>query len=362
MESTIAFGPQSPFDREEQSLIHAVVAALEASTHPERSSLAAEVVRHVALLDRQGALMAEYPPISAAQVLGARRRDVRSLLQLLSHSNPANFDMFLPTRALFARNLVMAEVNFYRLLRFACEEALPSSEADELLTRVERLECHCLYTRLCEEVLTHIASDAAVTPAVRERAVLSLSQMWDRVTYRVSEFFPVLEATWDARRRVAATFGTLMGASEVFCLLQAGCAPEFVEHLVRPEYGEDEAAAFREFLFGATTEQLERMSCNMEAAGRSSIGAREVSREERTTDPGEPCCDPANAFFEFFLARHLQAAARRQAGLVGPKRTAEEYVMLAYLEHLTAEHVSDPPSSRAPEPRSERPATLAPPA
>ena len=40
----------------------------------------------------------------------------------------------------------------------------------------------------------------------------------------------------------------------------------------------------------------------------------------------------ALAMFEFFLSRHLPAAARRQADLPGPKRTAEEYVMLHYLE------------------------------
>jgi hypothetical protein len=170
-------------------------------------------------------------------------------------------------------------------------------------------------------------------------------QLWDHTTYRVSDFFPVLEATWDARRHLPATFGTLMGTSEMFRLIQSGCDERFVDYLVRPEHTEDEAAAFREFLFGATTEELLRIEAELRGSGRDVIAAHEVNGSESVRDACAMGGDPGLAMFEFFLSRHLQASARRQADLPGPKRTAEEYVMLYYLErNVDIEQLSMPPS------------------
>ncbi len=169
--------------------------------------------------------------------------------------------------------------------------------------------------------------------------------IWEQATYRVSDFFPVLQATWEARRRVPVTLGTLIGTAEMFGLIQAGCDERFVDYLVRPDHSEDEAAAFREFLFGATTEQLDRVRAEMSGTGKSVIGKDELSTENMPLDAHTFGGDPALTMFEFFLSRHLQAAARRQADLPGPKRTAEEYVMLHYLEQsVDKEALSIPPA------------------
>jgi hypothetical protein len=150
----------------------------------------------------------------------------------------------------------------------------------------------------------------------------------------------VLEATWDARRHVPATLGTLMGTAEMFRLIEAGCDEEFVDYLVRSDCTPDEEAAFREFLFGATTEQLRSIEEQMRIEGKGAIHKTEVEsaklRDACATGEG----DPALALFEFFLSRHLQAMARRGSGAPGPKRTAEEYVMLHYLEHVDDEVLS----------------------
>ena len=148
----------------------------------------------------------------------------------------------------------------------------------------------------------------------------------------MSDFFPLLQATWEARRHVPVTLGTLVGTTEMFGLIQAGCDERFVGYLVRPDHSDDETAAFREFLFGATTEQLGRVKAEMSDAGKSAIAINELSIENMPLDAHTLTDDPALAMFEFFLSRHLQAAARRQTDLPGPKRTAEEYVMLHYLE------------------------------
>jgi hypothetical protein len=332
MSKPIEFTGLGPFDNEEQAVICDVVEAAMAAAMPAADSLLAELRRNVEQLDRMGELLASYPSSFSEQSLGNKRRTLHSLVDMLSASNLSNFDMFLPNRALVSRNLIMGEVNLYRLLRVVCDEALPSKQAAELKPRVEGRLCHCLYARLTEEVLKHIASDNHTSADIREKAALSLVHLWEQAIYNVSDFFPVLQATWEARRRVPVTLGTLMGTVEMFGLIQAGCDERFVDYLVRPDHSEDEAAAFREFLFGVTTEKLNRMRVEMSGAGKSVIGKGELSAANMPRDSHTLGGDPALAMFEFFLTRHLHAAARRQADLPGPKRTAEEYVMLHYLE------------------------------
>ncbi|MFP6685056.1 MAG: hypothetical protein VB934_10095, partial [Polyangiaceae bacterium] len=328
----------------ERAVIRDVVTAI--GQTPRGEPLVGFIQHNISLLDRLGALLGDFPSLFAEQSLGRRRRDLSSLVDMLSRSNGSNFEMFLPTRALIGRNLVMGEMNFYRSLRYTYREATSDdvSYNDEVMQQINRLLCHCLYTRLADEVLSHMASDDLVARAERQKAVLLLSHIWERVTYRIGDYLPVLEATWEARRRVEPVFGTLMGSSEMFRLIQAGCDERFVDYLVRPNHTSEEAGAFREFLFGASTEQLNRLETKLREQGQQTVSRGDL--DARTIEPGRMGVDPALAMFEFFLSRHMQASARRQAGLAGPKRTAEEYVMLHYLEEQDDDRLSIPPSSR----------------
>lgn len=330
----LTFTSLGPFDTEEQEVIELVVAAIDKSGHPGAEGMITSVQEAIEQLDRLGALLCSYPSLQDEQALGSRKRDLRSLVSMFERVAATSLEMYLPTRALVARALVAGEMNFYRLLRFVCDEALSGDTLAELEPRVEAHLCHCLHTRLAEMLFISIATDATVPYELRYKAVMSLTQVWEQTTYRMVDFFPVLEATWDARRHVPATLGTLMGTAEMFRLVEAGCDEEFVDYLVRPDHTPDEEAAFREFLFGATTEQLESMEEMMRIEGKRAIDRSEVSEAALhdacvDADGG----DPALALFEFFLSRHLQATARRSSGEPGPKRTAEEYVMLHYLEH-----------------------------
>lgn len=338
--SQLRFEASGPFDEEEQAIIQEVVSAVREAGTAQAEGLI-EAVRHqVHLLHRLGSVLSEYPSLHAPQELGARTQSLATLVAVLSHSDLSNFDMFLPTRALLARTLAMAEVNFYRLLRHVCTEALPPERMPDYRSGIDKLLCECLYARLVSSVLKHIASDETVEAATREKAVMALCLMWESATYRVKDFFPVLEATWEARRRVSVTLGTLLGTAEMFRLLAAGCDPRFVDLLVRPGHSENEAEAFREFLFGSTTEKLHKLEQAMVASGKSTLSRADVAKLDVTLELSEPDGgDPAIVLYQFFRSRHLQAAARRLNDLPGPKRTAEEYVMLRYLEQLSVEEL-----------------------
>jgi hypothetical protein len=321
----IAFGLNTPFDVEEREAIKHIHAAVCASDHADAATLAAEIHRYVAGLESLGEVLVAYPSPRASQTLGSRERGLDTLVDALSRANPANFEFLLPTRAIVGRALAMAEGNFYRFLDHVCDETLHGDLRGELRQlAIDRMHA-CLYTKLVEELLSGLAYDAELEHEVRSRAVAALTQIWERrLTYRVREFFPILQATWDARQKVTAVGGTLAGTHELFSLLQAGCDARFVDVLAGADPSPDALEAFREFLFGATTEELDRLSQDMAASGATS-----VSIMDQAVTGGQ---DGVTVFYSFFRTRHLQAQARRVACLPGPKRTAEAYVMISYLQ------------------------------
>jgi hypothetical protein len=325
----LQFSAAGPFDDWEQVTIRAVHDAIEEDE--PGSPFAATVRRNVSLISRLAELLSEFPSVFEAQSLGKRQRNLKSLIDMLSRADLSNFDVFLPTRSLLGRTLIMAEMNFYRFLRYVATESLSEERAAEFMPRTDKHLCHCIYTRLAGDLLTSISSDNSVNLEIRKRAVLSLLQVREQIAVRISDFLPLLQATWDARRNIVVTGGTLMGTTEMFQLLERGCDGRFVDLLVRPDHTQNEAEAFREFLFGATTEHLAELEEMQAESNTQSAKMEGLSNVPTPHSLDDSASDPTLAMFEFFLSRHLQAAARRQGGLPGPKRTAEEYVMIQFL-------------------------------
>ena len=325
----LTFTEAGPFDADEQATIRAVHDAIEKK---DPGSHLAETLRsNVGLTSELSELLSRFPSVFDTQSLGKRQRNLDSLIDLLSRANLSNFEVFLPTRALLGRTLIMGEMNFYRFLRFVASEALGETEARTFLRRIDRHLCHCIYARLAGELLTSISSDSSIALEVRKRAVLSLLHVREQIAVRIADFMPLLQATWDARRNVVVAGGTLMGTAEMFQLLERGCDSRFVDLLVRTDHTENDASAFREFLFAVSTEELEELEQNQVVTNVQSASMEGLSHMPTPPSLDETSGDPTLAMFEFFLSRHLQAAARRQGNLPGPKRTAEEYVMIQFL-------------------------------
>lgn len=328
-DTPILYGPNSPFSQDERTAIGAIYPALLASNHPEAAQMAQNLRQQMASLEWLGEVMSQYPSPMDEQTLGQRQRGLDTLADTLCKANPANFDFLVPTRALVGRALDMAEGNFYRFLRHVCQEAIDSPERERLRENITDCLRKCLHTKLAEEVLASIVSDHTVSHATRSLAVGELAQIWERrLTYRVSEFFPLLESTWEARRRINVRGGTLMGTQELFELFQAGADPNFVDYFARENPTEDEVQAFREFLFGASTEELDRLSRQMQEEDMCSVTMHDMMVSSSH--------DVATVFYEFFRMRHQLAMARKMSKIPGPKKTAEAYVMIWYLSSESA--------------------------
>jgi hypothetical protein len=317
-------GPRSPLHPAEAGVVQQVHDALVATG--AHADVSAAIRAQAQNLELFGELLARYPSPLLEQKLGERRRDLSTLVAALCATDSIGFGLRAPTQAVVGRALSMAQINFFRLVWHAAGLLGSHQDAPVLRERTARMLRTSVYTQLAEEVLSELATDVALQQVRRARAVQQLAHLWaHRLTWRVSEFFPVLEATWEARSRVRVVGGTMLGTSELFQLLTQGADSRFVDLLTAREHADDEVRAFREFLFDRSYEELERLVDRMQHEGLSSIQLDSQMRGDR---------DAGSIFYEFFQARLLQANARRLQRLPGPKHTAEGYVLLAWLEGL----------------------------
>ncbi|MFY9342411.1 MAG: hypothetical protein WAT39_07970 [Planctomycetota bacterium] len=320
--------PLQPLQPDEVELVGMLTAVLERSG-TERANKALVAVRHqLDSLRLFAELLVRYPSPLEEQVLDGQRRGLDTLVDALVACNQAAFPFRAPTQALVGRAMNMAQINFLRMV-WLLTAGLPDGDGTaalrELAARRLRASVHC---RLVEEVLVDVVTDPSIARPLRAQGVRSLAQLWgNRLTWRVNTFFPILAATWEARQRVRVVGGTLLGNAELMQLMACGGEPEFVDLLLDQDYGEVEVAAFREFLFGTSSEDLDRLAARMAAEGRSSI--------EIDAAGGTAGRDAGSILFEFFRARYMACSARRTANLPGPRHTAEGYVMLAWLARMT---------------------------
>lgn len=316
-------GSHSPLQLEEVRTVHLVLEAL--APREDAADVAAAIRSQSENLELFGELLARYPSPLAEQRLGERRRGLETLVSALCGTDRSGFVLRAPTQAIVGRALTMAQINFFRLLWHACGLIGEGEMATGLRERTARLLRTSVYTRLVEESLSELATDPALPQPLRARSVRQLALLWGhRLTWRVSQFFPVLESAWEARTRVRVVGGTLVGTSEIVQLMTQGADEQFVELLVGREHGEEAVQAFREFLFGRSSEELDRLVEQMARENLTSI--------ELDSQLFHGARDTGSVFYEFFHTRFLQSNARRLADLPGPKHTAEGYVLLAWLD------------------------------
>ena len=322
-------GPHCPLQLDEIYVVQQVLDQLKAQA--EHREIASAILEQARSLDAFGELLARYPSPLAEQRLGKKRRGLETLVTALCTSDRTGFLLRAPTQAIVGRALNMAQINFFRLMWHGCGLLHNQELAMSLRERTARFLRTSVYTQLVEEVFSELATDNALEHTVRARAVRQLALLWGhRLTWRVSAFFPVLESTWEARSRVRVVGGTLLGTSEIVQLITEGADERFVDLLTQREHAEEELLAFREFLFGRSSEELDRIVERMAADNLTSVQLdSQISQLSGNRER-----DTGSLFYEFFQERFLQSSARRVANLHGPKHTAEGYVLLAWLQHM----------------------------
>jgi len=333
--AALRFAPESPFPVEERETLQRVHDALDRSVHPLSSEMQSAMARQIGRIEGVAKALSAFPGVFREATLGARKRDLETLVELFARATDADVDMFLPTRALLGRALLLARLNAWRLLDYAISDSLSSEDParPRLRLEVDRWLHRCVYAVLAEEVLSAIGMDASLERPVRREAVRHLVSIWDGAPSKeVRAFFPLLEAVWTARRQLRVNLGTMLGFSEMMMLLQAGCDPQFVQYFAQTRRTRDEAEAFKEFLVGVTTEQIHSLEQLLQETGRTSMTREEAAHALGKGEAESTSGHPGVRAYLIYRERYLQAAARRLRNLSGPKHTAEEYMMIYFLE------------------------------
>jgi hypothetical protein len=310
------------FDGAERALVEEALATVGGVDPRQRDVLTSVLAR----LRKLAELIRESPPLASSWHAPAGRPfSAESLIQQLCRVPDYDLDLNVPTKAVLGQVYLVAKINFLKALGYSVDGALAA--------RVAREVAQSIYSKLAEELFVSIVTDRAAERAVKTGAARFLFRIWEeRLLIEVDDFAPLLESAWEARVRLLPVLGTMLGTHEVFRLFQEAQDKRFLDYFGEDDVDEEQLLALEEFLFGLSHEEIGRLRAHMIDERRACM-TLEAARALLGTQKGSwaPPADGAQALYTSYKARRVNALHRALTGAPGPKKTAEEYVMIAFL-------------------------------
>jgi hypothetical protein len=276
------------------------------------------------------------PSMLSEFTTGDDTQRAQALVEALCRADAELGALNMPMRAVMSEAFMIARTQLFRVLRLSLQQ-YASRVPPALLEKATLSVAQSIYAILLAEVLWDVVRSPEIRDVVRRRAVVELVVVWEGIDpLKVQDFFPVLQAAWQARNRVHVLYGSLLGVTELFQLLREQCPPTFIHFFTREDVSAHERAAFQEFLFGLSHEDLVHLQEAMIQRGMKVIDP-EFARATlgwstpTTFDEGAP----ETSYFSF-RRRQRAASARRLIHAPGPFHTAEAYVLMYLLEHPQA--------------------------
>jgi hypothetical protein len=317
-------------DRHESELVQQAMEAV-ASRSPADAAilqgLLGELRATIELLDRQR-------PLRRPTSLGGEARDEATLIDHLCSMDGLSGDLVLPLKATLSRTHLLTKINFLRGFVKATAALIDVPAAPKMTHELREELAQSIYTLLAEELFLALLRKPDITRRTKQRAADQLITVWDDAALEIDDFAPLLESAWHARNRINTAYGTLLGATETFRLVTEDCSPEVLEFFGREGMSADESAAFEEFLFNMTSEELAKLRRAMQQhhvsaaspAWAAEILGRQIEDLEHSRE-----IDPM-ALYRSYQRRQLAADYRLMSGAPGPRRTAEGYLMVYLLD------------------------------
>ena len=279
-------------------------------------------------LGRLAELVRDCPSVSSSWDDGAVRPfSTSSLTEQLCRVPDYDLDLHIPTKAVLGQAYLIAKINFLKALRYNVQAAAAPAEFCE---KIEGEVAQSIYTKLAEELFVSIVTDPTSPTRVKKGAARFLFRIWEeRLLIEVDDFAPVLEAAWDARSKLLPVLGTMLGTHELFRLFNEARDKRFLDYFGEDNIEEEQLLAFEEFLFGISHEEITRLRAHLTDEGRACIS---LDAARALLGNVEPRHHDAQALYTSYKKRRVNAAHRALTGANGPKKTAEEYVMITFLQ------------------------------
>ncbi|MBS1119434.1 MAG: hypothetical protein H6Q90_1662 [Deltaproteobacteria bacterium] len=316
--------------RHENELVEQALAAVAAHSEADAEilkGLVEELKATSSLLDRQR-------PLRRPTAFGGEARDEQTLMDHLCTIDGLSGDLALPLKATLSRTYLLTKINFLRGFLKATSALQGVPESSRMSHELREELAQSIYTLLAEELFLALLRKPDCTRRTKQRAADQLITVWDDAALEIDDFAPLLESAWHARNRINSAYGTLLGATETFRLVVEDCNPDVIEFFGRDGMSADESAAFEEFLFNMTSEELATLRRAMQqqhlSAASPAWAAQILGRQIEDLEHSHEI-DPM-ALYRSYQRRQLAADFRMMSGAPGPRRTAEGYLMVYLLD------------------------------
>jgi hypothetical protein len=319
-------------DRHESELVTAAMALVS-----ERSPTDAKILEGlIAELKATSELLDRQRPLRRPTALGGEPRDESTLIEHLCTIDGLSGDLALPLKATLSRTYLLTKINFLRGFVKATCAIKDVPDCAKMAHDLREELAQSIYTLLAEELFLALLRKPDVTRRTKQRAADQLITVWDDAMLEIDDFAPLLESAWHARNRINSAYGTLLGASETFRLITEDCNPDVLEFFGRDGMSADESAAFEEFLFNMTCEELATLRRAMQqqhlSAASPAWAAEILGRQIEELEHGPAHEIDPMALYRSYQRRQLAADFRLMSGAPGPRRTAEGYLMVYLLD------------------------------
>jgi hypothetical protein len=317
------------FDAAERTLVSEVLDVVGATNPQQRVVLEGMLGR----LRKAAELIRDSPSITASGGGGGRTFSANSLIEQLCRVPDWDLDLHIPTKAVLGQAYLIAKINLLKALGYTLETTPGGLELRE---RVQREVAQSIYTKLAEELFVSIVTDRDAPSRVKMGAARFLFRIWEeRLLIEVDDFAPLLESAWEARSKLLPVLGTMLGTHEVFRLFQEARDKRFLDYFGEDDVEEEQLLAFEEFLFGLSHEEINRIRSHMAEHSRAVVSIESARKllgnEDDDVHSWRPHEGGAPALYTSYKKRRVNALHRALTGAAGPKKTAEEYVMIAFL-------------------------------
>ncbi len=244
-----------------------------------------------------------------------------------------DLDLHVPTKVVLGQAYLVMKINFFKGLGYALEG---TGAPGDLHDRIAFEAGQSIFSKLAEELFLAIITDPKGAQTVKVHAARSLFDLWEnRLSAEIDDFAPVLESVWIARNNMRPVLGTLRGTHELLRMLAGTQDHSFLDHFTMEEVPEEETQAFEEFLFGISHEEIQKLRLHLESHASTGVVSPDDARSilGRSAESWAPMGGP-QAIYSSYKKRKVKASYRVITGADGPKKTAEEYVMISFLERV----------------------------
>ena len=316
------------FDVREQALVSAALGAIRHA----RPALGQTLAAHLARLQRLAIVIHESPSIMSGWSTDPRANSpAETLIDVLCRVPDYDVELHIPTKAVIGQAYLVAKINFLKALGYALEQV---DGTEEMRERTDFEVGQSIYSKMAEELFVSILTDATVARRVKVSAAKYLFRIWDdRLLTEVDDLAPLLESAWSARNRVRPVLGTMLGTHEIFRLFKESRDERVLDYFTSDTSSEDEINAFEEFVFGLSYEEIHKLRSYIVDQGSGLVSgdqARELLGHRKATWP--PDAVGPQGIYANYKRRRVNAHHRLITNLPGPKKSAEEYVMIALLQ------------------------------